>query len=226
MKKYLFLSCFCALMNAQQTDDPVVKTTLRAGWVNSTLTGADANLLSADGKINAVNGYSAGISIDNPISHRVSLKHELFYARTGAEFLRDLNGQNINARLRLNNIRLNPISTAYHIGAVQVYAGPYMNILTDSSITAADSAGRTYRDHEIFGNDKDDQENGQYLQKLDYGVTAGIGYRFNFGVDIDLHFSRGFASIFDNSNTYEVAENRKDLRIYNRQFGIAVGYLF
>ncbi|MDR2222581.1 MAG: PorT family protein [Flavobacteriaceae bacterium] len=217
--------------NAQEMDKEYVGSTsiaIKAGWLQSTLKGDDISKLTFDNKVNNRNNFYAGVSIDNGLSKHFGLKHELFYQNYGAGFKREIEDEVIDAKLEMHSLRLNPISAVFKVGGLQVYAGPYVNMLLYSSVTAIDENGNTYKDHSIFGSTEDDQEDGQYLQKMDYGIVAGIEYQFKMGIVVGAQYSRGFASLFDNSNTFGLEENagKPDLKIYNQNVGVFVGYRF
>lgn len=202
---------------------------VKGGWIQSTLKGDDLEYLAIDGKVNSKNSFSIGVAVDNSLGKHFGLKHELFYQQYGASFNRETeDGVALDAKLQMHSLRLNPISAVFKTGGLQVYAGPYVNMLLYSSITAIDEDGNKYKDHGIFGSTEDDQEDGQYLQKMDYGIVVGAEYQFNCGFLVGANYSRGFASIFDNSNTFGLEENPGvgDLKIYNQSFNVFVGYRF
>lgn len=202
---------------------------VKGGWIQSTLKGDDLEYLAIDGKVSNRNNFFVGVSVDNSLGKYFGLKHELFYQQYGGRFDRETeDGATLDAKLQMHSLRLNPISAVFKVGGLQVYAGPYVNMLLYSSITAIDEEGNTYKDHDIFGSIEDDQEDGQYLQKMDYGIVVGAEYQFNCGFLVGANYSRGFASIFDNSNTFGLEENPgvKDLKIYNQSFNVFVGYRF
>lgn len=227
---------FCVLAgittaSAQNINDEVKGRTtfaVKAGWLQSTLKGNDVDYLAVDGKVDARNNFFAGVSVDNSIGKHFGLKHELFYQNHGAGFNREIEDEVISAKLEMHSLRLNPISAVFKVEGLQVYVGPYVNMLLNSSITAIDEEGNSYKDHSIFGGIDDDQEGSKYLQKMDYGIVAGIEYQFKFGLLVGANFSRGFASLFDNANTFGVEENTGmyDKKIYNQNFGVFVGYKF
>jgi len=201
---------------------------IKAGWLQSTLKGSDAKLLTTDGKINKKNDFFVGVSVDNSLGKYFGLKHELFYQSYGAKFNRSMNDEVFEATLEMHSFRLNPISPTLKLGGLQVYAGPYINMLLYSSITAIDEEGNIYKDHSIFGSADNDQANQPYLQKMDYGINVGIEYQFNFGLLVGVQYNRGFASLFDNSNAFGIDENagRKNLKVYNENLGVYLGYRF
>lgn len=218
-------------MRAQEFSEELKGKTsfsVKAGWLQSTLKGDDVNYLAVDGKVNQRNHFFVGVSVDNSLGKYFGLKHELYYQNYGADFKRELDNHRFEATLEMHSLRLNPISPTFQVGGLQLYAGPYINMLLYSSITAVDEEGNTYKDHGIFGSTEEDQEDSKYLQKMDYGITAGIEYQFKFGLLVGAQYIRGFASIFDNSNTFGVEENTgaTDLKIYNQNIGVYVGYRF
>ena len=203
-----------------------VSFSVKAGWLNSTLKGKDLNHLSADGSISSMNNFLVGFGVDNPIGKSFSLKHEVFYQNQGGKFPRELAGNSLDADLKMRSLRINPISLTYRIEDFHLFAGPYINILLNSSITAIDEDGKTYKDRDIFGTEIENQEEGEFLQNMDFGFVVGAEYHFDFGGIIGVQYSRGFASIFDNSNTYDIfgPEGPKDLKIYNQTLGVYIGY--
>lgn len=218
-------------IQAQELENPKeekVGFSIKAGYLNSTLKGDDKSFLASDGKINSFNNFFAGVSVDNPIGKRFSLKHEFFYQNHGGKFKRELSGDILDAELSMHSLRLNPISLAYRIGDLHVFVGPYINMLLSSSITAIDEQGNVFKDHDIFGTETDVQENGSFLQNMDYGFVIGAEYQLDFGGIIGVQYSRGLASIFDNSHAYENfgPDGPDDLKIYNQTLGVYLGYQF
>lgn len=234
MKKiilFLFTGLIGFLAPAQnrlEDDFDKISLHVKSGWLRSTLKGKDIGYLAADASINPKNSFFIGIEVYNPIHNRFGFKHEIQFLNRGGSFLREIEGTGIDAELKMRSLRLYPVSLSYSIAGFEPYAGPYLDILLNSSVTAVDENGKIYRDHSIFGTEYNDQNESKFLQQLDYGFVAGVEYHFGFGGLVGINFSKGFASIFDNSNTYEVENNQgmKDLRIYNQNFGIYIGYAF
>lgn len=233
MKRIITIILLIAALSvqAQENENPTeekVGLSIKLGYLNSTFKGSDKSFLASDGKINNFSNFFAGVSVDNPIGKNFSLKHELFYQNHGGKFNRELSGDVLDAELTMHSLRLNPISLAYRIGDIHVFAGPYLNMLLNSSITAIDDQGNVYQDHDIFGTENENQEEADFLQNMDYGFVIGAEYQLNFGGIIGVQYSRGLASIFDNSNVYDISgtDNPEDLKIYNQTLGIYLGYQF
>ncbi|MHC5201016.1 porin family protein [Myroides sp. LJL119] len=228
MKKIMiFILCLVGALGKAQNRTTLENATttiaLKGGWLNSTIFGADKDILSANNKIDSYNAFMVGFSVDNAFNKYWGLKHELFYQNYGAKFEKQQDSQVFQADLRMHGIRVNPISVSYNVYGFQVYLGPYVNILLNSWVTALDEQGNKYKDHHIFGTSEDDQSNSDYLQKMDYGGVLGISYTFRSRFSLGIQYSRGFASLFDNSNSYE-NDQRANIKIYNSNFGVFLGY--
>ncbi len=202
---------------------------IKAGWIQSDLYGKHLDQWAVDGKTDKQDSFFVGFSVSNSVGKHFALRHELFYQQYGAGFDRELEEDVvIEAQLKMKGLRINPISPTFKWGGLEIYAGPYINVLLESSITALDENGNKYKDYEIFGTGPEDTEDYKYLQKMDYGFVAGIDYVFKKRFSIGAYYSRGFAPIFDNANSYglEGTPGIKTLKIYNESYGVSLGVLF
>ncbi len=224
MRKYIIILCLVLVTSSiSAQDNKDVSFHVKAGYLHSNLVGKDKGLLASDHKINPYNSFFIGLQVDNPISSILGFKHEISYQNYGAKFVRDLNERPLDAKLIMHGIFISPISISANSFGIEVYLGPYVNLLVNSSITAVDNQGRVYKDYEIFGSSSNDQDSSGYLQKMDYGVVAGIGYSFSCGVSLGARYSRGFASIIDNANAYE-NENRPKASLYTSNLAVFLSY--
>lgn len=235
MKKELIIG-FCLLLvplfgSAQQMEQVGGKVALgiKAGWIQSDLYGKHVGEWAVGGKTAAQNSFFVGLTATSDIGKYFAFRHEVFYQQYGADFDRELFDETIfKAELKMKGLKINPISPTFKLGGLQIYAGPYINILLESSITAVDEDGQKHRDHHIFGTGSEDTQDYKYLQKMDYGLVAGIDYVFKKRFSIGAYYSRGFAPIFDNANSYGLEENPgiETLKIYNESFGVSMGFYF
>lgn len=236
MKKYIvFIALIIGInLHAQDKIDAEapndnVKFVIKAGWVNSSVEGKDQQFLAnVDGKIKHQNDFMIGVGVDNPIGENFNLKHEIYYHNYGAEFNREVNGHEISADLNMHGIRINPVSLGYRLNGFELFVGPYINVLTNSSISSVDENGNKIKDHDIFGTETEDQEDGYFLQNMDFGAVVGAEYEFDFGGLIGVQYSRGFATIFDNANIYENEgpDGDPDFKLYNQTVSVYLGYKF
>lgn len=230
MKKFfsLFVLSVCFLLQGQTSNETVPRLAVEAGYLYSSPSGSDAPALSSTDTLEGRNGFFVGLSADNPVNSKFSFRHDLFYRTGGAHFTRQVNTSSAKIKLTTHSLRLHPFSLAYRFGPLQIYGGPYLNMLLAANLSGVDAAGNTYSSPEIFGSEDDDQTEAPYLQKMDYGMVTGAAYRFNFGGKLGVQYSRGFATVFDNSHSHYISPGaaRQDLKIYNTDWAVYAGYEF
>ena len=96
--------------------------------------------------------------------------------------------------------------------------GPYASALLSANITIRDEDGNTYKDTSIFGKSDEETEENKYLQKIDFGATAGVLYEFNKTISLDVRYNHGLVPLFDNTT------EQKTIKIYNQSWGVVLGY--
>lgn len=224
MRHYLILFIFLLSLNLYGQDKKIDFSAF-GGWSNSSLHGKDKGLLASDAKMKDLSHFFIGFGVDNPINESWGLKHEVLFKIHGSKFKRTLEGTELNAKLEMKSLQINPVLLSYNFKKIQIYTGPYISSLLSSSITALDSEGNKYKDHSIFGTTEDEQESGNYLQKLDSGWLIGLSYEFDFGLQIGASYQHGFTRIFDNSHSFHVYEGgTSNVKLYNKNLQIYVGY--
>lgn len=193
--------------------------TIKTGYLQTNLHGAGLAMFSTDGATNALHSFMIGIEYHSEISKFISLKHELNFNIHGAEVQLndDVNGTS-HSSLKMNSLQLQPLNLTFRIKGFQIYAGPYTSALIDASIQRKDEDGNTYKDKSIFGKPDDETEQNKYLQKIDFGATAGLLFELNKTISIGVRYTHGLAPIFDNTT------EQKTIKIYNKALGVVVGY--
>jgi len=234
MKKVILLFFFLSLplWSWSQVEEPIkgkMSFGIKAGWNQSTIYGSDLDFLSPDEKVKEYDHFLIGLTTATQINEYFGLKHEIYFQNYGAKFKREKEeGQKYYATLKMTSLKIQPVLPTFTHKDFEFYAGPYINVLLNGSITAQDEYGNNYKDKKIFGSGDEDTEEYKYLQKMDYGWTIGLDYKIKERFSIGVFYSRGLAPIFDNANTYGVQNNKgmKDLKIYNKSFGASLGYYF
>lgn len=192
--------------------------TIKAGYLQTDLRGADLDLFSFDGKTKSSDGFMVGIEYNSEISRFISLKHELNFKSHGAEIqLNDNVNGTYSSTLKMNSLELQPFNVAFRYKFIQLYAGPYASALINASITRKDKNGNNCKDTSIFGKPYEETEQNKYLQKMDFGATAGVLVEFNKTVSIGIRYNHGLVPIFDNTTELQT------IRIYNQGWGITLG---
>ena len=213
MKIYTFLSFLLLLVtNMVMAENPITKPfTIKAGYQQTDLHGKAIELLSIDGDTKALNSFMIGLSYHSEISNYFSLMHELNFNMHGAEVQLndDINGT-YNSTLKMNSLQLQPLNFTFRIKGLQIYLGPYTSALLNASIIRKDERGHTYKDKTIFGTSDEETEENKYLQKIDFGATAGLSYEFNKTISLGIRYNHGLAPLFDNTT------EQKSIKIYNK----------
>lgn len=192
---------------------------IKVGFLQTDLYGNDIEMLSFDEKTKGLNSFMIGLEYNSEISKFISLKHELNFKAHGAEIqLKDEINGTYNSKLKMNSLELQPINITFRYKWIQFYVGPYASALINANITRKDGNGNSYKDKSIFGKPDDDTEENKYLQKMDFGATAGLLFEFNKTISLGVRCSHGLVPIFDN------ATEQKSINIYNKALGVVIGY--
>lgn len=231
MKNIKFIILFLLISNlvsAQNIEDFQKKSTditkpfmIKAGYLQTDLYGDHLDALSVDGETKALNSFMIGFEFHSEINAFLSLKHELNFQIYGAEIkLLDDNNLSYDSSLKMNAFELQPLNLTVRYKGFQLYVGPYASALVSATIDRKDGNGNIYKDKSIFGKPEEEAEENKYLQKMDFGATAGLLYEFNKTINIGVRYNHGLMPIFDNSL------DQKTIKIYNKAFGVFVGYSF
>jgi len=201
---------------------------IKAGWNYNNLYGKERDYIFADRQTDYRSGFHAGVTLDNRLSARYGLQHELFFTHKnmGVMLSDDINGS-YQSTLGMQSIDLMPANFTVYTGGFKWYAGPYLSALVGASEKRKDEHGRMYTDKSIFGDAKNDETETRYLQKFDFGVNLGLDYKLRSGFSIGARYLHGFTDIFQYANSYTNEDTKTDnIKIYNRGFMVSIGYSF
>ena len=217
---FFTLSLLLIANNIVMAQNTITKPfTIKAGYQQTDLHGNALESLSTDGYTKALNSFMVGVSYHSEISKYFSLMHELNFNIHGSEvqLSDDVNGT-YDSSLKMNSLQLQPLNLTLRISGFQIYVGPYTSALLDASITRKDENGDRYKDKSIFGKPDEETEENKYLQKIDFGATAGLLFELNKTISLGVRYTHGLAPIFDNTT------EQKSIKIYNKSWGVVVGY--
>ncbi|HXA02227.1 MAG TPA: outer membrane beta-barrel protein [Cytophagaceae bacterium] len=199
---------------------------LKAGYTQSNIYGSDITYIFADKKTNNLPSFHAGVLVNSMVGNFFWLKHELLLVQKGAGVtLHDSINGNYSSTLKMLSLDLFPFSPAFHYKGFQIYAGPYISGLLNASIIRKDTLGNYFKDKSIYGSGSQFENKSKYLQKIDFGINAGIEYQFPFGLFFGVKYKQGFTDIFQYANSYTFNDPKNtNIKIYNRSFLFSVGY--
>lgn len=220
--KNIVLSILIALLftSISMAQNTITKPfTIKAGYQQTDLHGDGIDFLSVDGDTKALNSFLIGIGYHSEVSKFISFKHELNFNIGGVEVTLsdDINGA-YQSTLRMNSLQLQPLNVTFRVKGFQIYAGPYASALFDARINRKDELGNTYKDKSIFGEPDEETEQNKYLQKIDFGATAGVLFELNKTISLGVRYNHGIVPIFDNTT------EQKSIKIYNKSLGVVLGY--
>lgn len=160
-------------------------------------------------------GFHIGPTVEFPITESFSIESGLLLSTKGRKVIIKESMDNFEYKEKLNMFYLDiPLTAkaALDIGSFKIYGtfGPYigMGLGGKSKFTIDDE---TSSESVKFGSDG--------LKRLDYGLTAGGGIKFN-DIQIGIIYGLGLANISNTANFFQGSKQ------YNRVLGISTGYNF
>ena len=156
-------------------------------------------------------GHHLGIYGDIIFSERISLQVDVLYSTQGATYDDDeeFDGGEIiyytDDEIKMDYINVPVMLKIYPVKGLSLQAGPQVGFLLD--------AVNTYKENGVP--QEDDLED--YVNNTDFGVAFGIGYKMNFGLNIDFRYIHGIANILSEDSGF-------DEELNNQLVQISLGY--
>lgn len=161
-------------------------------------------------------GLHIGGYVHIPISETVSFEPGLEYSKKGYSIKGDFQipvlkyfGINIGAQVQSHYIDIPLVLKANVYKGFQVYAGPQVSYLVRSTLNAKLGVLGISIFNKGFGIT-------ERFNKVDLGLTGGLGYQFDNGINVQAGYDYGLSKLDKNDN----------YAAYNRVVKISVGYTF
>ena len=161
-------------------------------------------------------GLHIGGYVHIPISETVSFEPGLEYSKKGYSIKGDFQipalkyfGINIGAQVQSHYIDIPLVLKANVYKGFQVYAGPQVSYLVRSTLNAKLGVLGISIFNKGFGIT-------ERFNKVDLGLTGGLGYLFDNGINLQAGYDYGLSKLDKNDN----------YAAYNRVVKISVGYTF
>ena len=161
-------------------------------------------------------GFHVGGYVHIPISEVFSFEPGLQYSKKGYSIKGDFQipvlkylGINAGAQVQSHYIDIPLVLKANVVKGLQVYAGPQVSYLVRSSLNAKLGILGISIFNKGFGIT-------QRFNKIDIGLTGGIGYEFDNGLNIQAGYDYGLSKLDKNDN----------YAAYNRVVKISMGFTF
>jgi len=157
-------------------------------------------------------GFFAGGYANIPINENFSLEPGIYYAQKGYELNGQLNlkgldflGASAKASLLSQYIDV-PVLLKGNFNGLQIFVGPQFSYLTKADLkTTAGVLGINLLNKSIDATSQ--------FNRMDVGVTGGIGYQFLNGVNISASYDYGLSKIDKNTS----------VEAYNRGIKLGIG---
>ena len=161
-------------------------------------------------------GLHIGGYVHIPISETISFEPGLEYSKKGYSIKGDFQipalkyfGINIGAQVQSHYIDIPLVLKANVYKGFQVYAGPQVSYLVRSTLNAKLGVLGISIFNKGFGIT-------ERFNKVDLGLTGGLGYQFDNGINIQAGYDYGLSKLDKNDN----------YAAYNRVVKVSVGYTF
>ena len=161
-------------------------------------------------------GLHIGGYVHIPISETVSFEPGLQYSKKGYSIKGDFQipalkyfGINVGAQVQSHYIDIPLVLKANVYKGFQVYAGPQVSYLVRSTLNAKLGVLGISIFNKGFGIT-------ERFNKVDLGLTGGLGYQFDNGINIQAGYDYGLSKLDKNDN----------YAAYNRVVKVSVGYTF
>jgi hypothetical protein len=195
---------------------------IRAGVISAGMRGdAVSNLKDlldfTDGMITTADrtGFFAGGYATIPLGNVLSVEPALYYSQKGYELrgelgIKGLSFLGANAKAKLNSQYIDvPVVLKANFDGFEVFAGPQISYLAKANLrSTAGVFGINLLNNRMNASDQ--------FNKWDAGVTGGVGYKFNNGINLRASYEHGLSRVDANEN----------MNSYNHAFRFGVGFNF
>ena len=139
---------------------------------------------------NMLTGFNAGVFVELPLAQDIAIVPEINFSRKGSEVQTSVLTQTYYSKFKLNYLEV-PVLLKFNIVPnFNLHAGPYAAYLLDAKRETVDQNGNNVL---TLNYNTDD------FNKLDFGISAGLGFDFNnFG--IGARYNHGLSQIDKNNN--------------------------
>ena len=191
MLSLVFISGIYAV-NAQSWSDDV-QFGIRGGLNVSTVVGDDFD------EPDARNGYYAGLVVEVPLSERVSVQPEVFYATQGFDLAAQDNQE--DSSFKLDYIQIPVMFKIYIIDGLNLQVGPQFGFKMNEEVNLI--GGGTEID---FDTDS--------IKDFDMQIASGLEYKFGKNFFAQARYTRGVSKMIE------------DTKAYNSVLSLGVGLMF
>ncbi|HEY0731775.1 MAG TPA: porin family protein [Chitinophagaceae bacterium] len=221
MKKQILLFSSILLSTIAFSQDNI-SAGIRAGIVSSSIRG-DANnslrdmLEFTDGMVTTKNntGFYAGANTHIELGKGFSIEPGIYYSQKGYEMKGEIDlkgieflGANAKAQLTSHYVDV-PVLLKANIGGLEIFGGPQVAYLAKADLKAtAGALGFNFFSRKLDATEE--------MNRWDAGITGGLGYQFENGLNLRASYEHGLSKLDKNQN----------MEAYNQAFKVGIGFKF
>lgn len=139
---------------------------------------------------NMLTSFHAGMFVELPLTQGVAIVPELNFSRKGSEVQNTILGETYKSKFKLSYLEVPVLLKLNVVPNFNLHAGPYFAYLLDAKTDVVNESGENVS---TLTYDTDD------FNKLDYGLSAGLGFDFNT-ISIGARYNYGLNDIDKNDN--------------------------
>ena len=168
---------------AQNSTD-LIQFGVKAGVNFATIAGDDFE--SPDSRT----AFHAGLLAELPVNERFSLQPEILYSAQGFTANGTLAGVDYEAEYKMDYIQVPILAKLYLVNGLNLQVGPQVGFRINESVEYDTDLGDGSED---FNSEEND---------IDFGVAAGLEYKFDSGFFIQGRYNYGFSEIYENTDAH------------------------
>lgn len=134
---------------------------------------------------NVLTSFNAGLYVSMPVTEFLAIQPEFLFSRKGSQLTYDNVFAEGEAKFKLNYIEVPVLLKANITPNFNIHAGPYVAYLIDAQVTNETEDG-SFDFEDNFDNDD--------FNKIDAGISAGIGFDFK-SIGIGARYNYGLTTV-------------------------------
>lgn len=133
-------------------------------------------------------GYTAGLALQRHITDLIGVQVEALYTAKGSKKTSSAGSNEIEESFRLNYI---DVPVLFHVSASGLFfdLGPQVSFISSASHVREVTSGSTTTSSKTEVTD--------HPYTIDFGYVAGLGYRANNGIGLEVRYNGGLKNIDD-----------------------------
>ncbi|HET8838581.1 MAG TPA: porin family protein [Flavobacteriaceae bacterium] len=180
----IVFTLFGAFSAQAQNSTDLIQFGVKAGANFATITGDDFE--SPESRT----AFHAGVLAELPVNERFSIQPEILYSAQGFSADGTFGGVDYTAEYKMDYIQVPILAKIYLVNGLNFQVGPQVGFRINESVEFDTDLGESSED---FNSEEND---------IDFGVAAGLEYKFDGGFFIQGRYNYGFSEIYEDTDAH------------------------